>query len=45
VDNLRRCTKLKHLDLGFNHLRTVSYLSQVGDFRVQTSPYPCIAYI
>ncbi|CAH8254925.1 unnamed protein product [Arabidopsis lyrata] len=30
VDNLRRCTKLKHLDLGFNHLRTVSYLSQVS---------------
>lgn len=29
VDNLRRCTKLKHLDLGFNHLRTVSHLSQV----------------
>ncbi|XP_019091789.1 PREDICTED: uncharacterized protein LOC104742372 isoform X2 [Camelina sativa] len=30
VDNLRRCTKLKHLDLGFNHLRTVSHLSQVS---------------
>ncbi|KAK4350098.1 hypothetical protein RND71_029411 [Anisodus tanguticus] len=23
VDNLRKCTKLKHLDLGFNHLRNV----------------------
>ncbi|KAL1200744.1 Dynein regulatory complex subunit 3 [Cardamine amara subsp. amara] len=30
VDNLRRCTKLKHLDLGFNHLRTVSHLSEVS---------------
>ncbi|KAG2305097.1 hypothetical protein Bca4012_064170 [Brassica carinata] len=30
VDNLRRCTKLKHLDLGFNHLRTVSHLSQIS---------------
>ncbi|CAN8321096.1 unnamed protein product [Cochlearia groenlandica] len=30
ADNLRRCTKLKHLDLGFNRLRTVSHLSQVS---------------
>ncbi|XP_056843685.1 uncharacterized protein LOC108807409 isoform X3 [Raphanus sativus] len=34
VDNLRRCTKLKHLDLGFNHLRTVSHLSQVWKMQV-----------
>ncbi|GAV73423.1 LOW QUALITY PROTEIN: LRR_4 domain-containing protein, partial [Cephalotus follicularis] len=30
VDSIRRCTKLKHLDLGFNHLRTISYLSEVS---------------
>lgn len=29
VDNLRKCSKLKHLDLGFNHLRTISYFSEV----------------
>uniref|UniRef100_A0A2P2JM09 Uncharacterized protein LOC8263887 n=1 Tax=Rhizophora mucronata TaxID=61149 RepID=A0A2P2JM09_RHIMU len=30
VDNLRKCTKLKHLDLGFNHLRTVTPFSEVS---------------
>ncbi|XP_020889091.1 uncharacterized protein LOC9319163 isoform X2 [Arabidopsis lyrata subsp. lyrata] len=30
VDNLRRCTKLKHLDLGFNQLRKISHLSEVS---------------
>ncbi|CBI15593.3 unnamed protein product, partial [Vitis vinifera] len=30
VDNLRKCTKLKHLDLGFNHLRTISSFSEVS---------------
>ncbi|KAK0588263.1 hypothetical protein LWI29_036855 [Acer saccharum] len=30
VDNLRKCTKLKHLDLGFNHLRTVAAFSEVS---------------
>ncbi|CAM0872044.1 unnamed protein product [Alopecurus aequalis] len=29
VDNLRKCTKLRNLDLGFNHLRSVSSLSEV----------------
>lgn len=29
VDNLRKCAKLKHLDLGFNHLRTISSFSEV----------------
>uniref|UniRef100_A0A1D1XYS2 Serine/threonine-protein kinase 11-interacting protein n=2 Tax=Anthurium amnicola TaxID=1678845 RepID=A0A1D1XYS2_9ARAE len=29
VDNLRKCTRLRHLDLGFNHLRTVTSLSEV----------------
>lgn len=29
VDNLRKCTKLRNLDLGFNHLRSISYLSEV----------------
>ncbi|ONI09370.1 hypothetical protein PRUPE_5G234800 [Prunus persica] len=29
VDNLRKCVKLKHLDLGFNHLRTISSISEV----------------
>ncbi|XP_010267201.1 PREDICTED: uncharacterized protein LOC104604445 isoform X2 [Nelumbo nucifera] len=30
VDNLRKCTKLRHLDLGFNHLRTITSLSEVS---------------
>ncbi|KAJ8752761.1 hypothetical protein K2173_007071 [Erythroxylum novogranatense] len=30
VDNLRRCSKLKHLDLGFNHLRTIAPFSEVS---------------
>jgi hypothetical protein len=30
VDNLRRCNKLKHLDLGFNQLRKISHLSEVS---------------
>ncbi|KAJ4893889.1 Outer arm dynein light chain 1 protein [Raphanus sativus] len=30
VDNLRRCSKLKHLDLGFNRLRKISHLSEVS---------------
>ncbi|PON44684.1 LRR domain containing protein [Parasponia andersonii] len=30
ADNLRKCVKLKHLDLGFNHLRTVSSFSEVS---------------
>ncbi|KAJ9162651.1 hypothetical protein P3X46_022410 [Hevea brasiliensis] len=30
VDNLRKCTKLKHLDLGFNHLRTTAPFSEVS---------------
>ncbi|KAL5751192.1 hypothetical protein ACOSP7_025795 [Xanthoceras sorbifolium] len=30
VDNLRKCTKLKHLDLGFNQLRTVAAFSEVS---------------
>ena len=29
VDNLRKCKKLKHLDLGFNQLRTIAPLSEV----------------
>ncbi|KAF2317515.1 hypothetical protein GH714_023789 [Hevea brasiliensis] len=29
-DNLRKCTKLKHLDLGFNHLRTTAPFSEVS---------------
>ncbi|KAG8074090.1 hypothetical protein GUJ93_ZPchr0006g42439 [Zizania palustris] len=28
VDNLRKCTKLRTLDLGFNHLRSISSLSE-----------------
>uniref|UniRef100_A0A0E0NRR6 Serine/threonine-protein kinase 11-interacting protein n=1 Tax=Oryza rufipogon TaxID=4529 RepID=A0A0E0NRR6_ORYRU len=28
VDNLRKCTKLRNLDLGFNHLRSISSLSE-----------------
>ncbi|KAL8132792.1 uncharacterized protein LOC141712240 isoform X2 [Apium graveolens] len=30
VDNLRKCIKLKHLDLGFNHLRTISSLNELS---------------
>ncbi|KAL6867581.1 hypothetical protein ACP4OV_015605 [Aristida adscensionis] len=30
VDNLRKCTKLRILDLGFNHLRSISSLSEVS---------------
>ncbi|XP_058195516.1 uncharacterized protein LOC131311901 isoform X3 [Rhododendron vialii] len=30
VDYLRKCTRLKHLDLGFNHLRTIVSLSEVS---------------
>jgi hypothetical protein len=30
VDNLRKCTKLKHLDLGFNHLRSIAPFYEVG---------------
>ncbi|XP_011084080.1 uncharacterized protein LOC105166430 [Sesamum indicum] len=30
VDNLRRCTKLKHVDLGFNNLRTIASFTQVS---------------
>lgn len=29
IANLRKCTKLKHLDLGFNHIRTISSLNEV----------------
>ncbi|PHT47376.1 hypothetical protein CQW23_11584 [Capsicum baccatum] len=30
VDNLRKCTKLKHLDLGFNQLRNIASFSGVS---------------
>ncbi|KAG6424321.1 hypothetical protein SASPL_114736 [Salvia splendens] len=30
VDNLRKCTKLKHVDLGFNNLRSIASLSEVS---------------
>ncbi|CAA2975128.1 Binding, isoform 1 [Olea europaea subsp. europaea] len=30
VDNLRKCTKLKHLDLGFNNLRSIASFSEVS---------------
>ncbi|KAK7251742.1 hypothetical protein RIF29_35198 [Crotalaria pallida] len=30
VDNLNKCMKLKHLDLGFNNLRTLAPFSQVS---------------
>ncbi|TVU47898.1 hypothetical protein EJB05_07514 [Eragrostis curvula] len=30
VDNLRKCTKLRNLDLGFNHLRSISSLCEVS---------------
>ncbi|KAF9607084.1 hypothetical protein IFM89_031588 [Coptis chinensis] len=29
VDNLKKCTKLNYLDLGFNHLRYISSLSEL----------------
>ncbi|KAJ6764968.1 OUTER ARM DYNEIN LIGHT CHAIN 1 PROTEIN [Salix koriyanagi] len=30
VDNLRKCTKLKYLDLGFNHLRSIEPFCEVS---------------
>ncbi|KAK4410806.1 Serine/threonine-protein kinase-interacting protein, partial [Sesamum angolense] len=30
VDNLRKCTKLKHVDLGFNNLRSIASFTQVS---------------
>ena len=30
VDNLRKCTKLAHLDLGFNQLRSVASFREVS---------------
>lgn len=30
VDNLRKCMKLHHLDLGFNNLRTIASLGEVS---------------
>ncbi|XP_020257169.1 uncharacterized protein LOC109833773 isoform X2 [Asparagus officinalis] len=30
VSNLRKCTKLQHLDLGFNHLRSIASLGEVS---------------
>ncbi|KAK2982686.1 hypothetical protein RJ640_010852, partial [Escallonia rubra] len=30
VDNLWKCTKLKHLDIGFNQLRTIASFSEVS---------------
>uniref|UniRef100_J3LLH4 Serine/threonine-protein kinase 11-interacting protein n=2 Tax=Oryza brachyantha TaxID=4533 RepID=J3LLH4_ORYBR len=35
VDNLRKCTKLRNLDLGFNHLRSISSLSEACSRIVQ----------
>lgn len=36
VDNLRKCIKLKHLDLGFNSLRNIASLSQVTLLNIAT---------
>ncbi|KAI3463671.1 hypothetical protein Pfo_020334 [Paulownia fortunei] len=30
VDNLKKCTKLKHVDLGFNNLRSIASFSEVS---------------
>lgn len=30
LGNLRKCMKLKHLDLGFNNLRTISSFTEVA---------------
>ncbi|CAA0828593.1 Outer arm dynein light chain 1 protein [Striga hermonthica] len=30
VDNLRKCTKLKHVDLGFNNLRSITSFGEVS---------------
>ncbi|XP_019169518.1 PREDICTED: serine/threonine-protein kinase 11-interacting protein-like isoform X2 [Ipomoea nil] len=35
VDNLRKCPRLKHLDIGFNHLRTVASFSEVSSHIVK----------
>lgn len=39
VDSLRKCTKLKHLDLGFNNLRTISYFSEVGRYMIMITAF------
>ncbi|KAL2474885.1 Outer arm dynein light chain 1 protein [Abeliophyllum distichum] len=36
VDNLRKCTKLKHLDLGYNNLRSIASFSEKWENR---NPY------
>lgn len=42
VDNLRKCTKLRNLDLGFNHLRSISSLSEVSvSFIVHSRTLDC----
>lgn len=30
VDNLRKCTRLTHLDIGFNQLRSIASFSEVS---------------
>ncbi|KAL6545546.1 hypothetical protein OROGR_009420 [Orobanche gracilis] len=30
VDNLRKCTRLKHLDLGFNNLRSITSFAEIS---------------
>ncbi|CAN1266769.1 Nisch, partial [Linum perenne] len=41
VDNLRKCVKLKHLDLGFNHLRRIDPFRQLklDDKPISTREY------
>jgi hypothetical protein len=43
VDNLRKCTKLKHLDLGFNHLRSIAPFCEVGIKAIKLQ-IPCLGF-
>ncbi|WVZ23775.1 hypothetical protein V8G54_002319 [Vigna mungo] len=42
VDNLQKCTKLKHLDLGFNHLRTFAPFTRDSACNVANTGVPLI---
>lgn len=42
VANLQKCTRLKFLDLGFNHISSVASLSQVRWTSSSISFQPCI---
>jgi hypothetical protein len=42
VDNLRKCMKLRNLDLGFNHLRSIALL---GEVRMASVYLPLLGWV